>query len=320
MKGLGYFEKLSLAARWFLPQEEAESTIEDYRDILLELHASEEARERFGPPVKLIIGLGEPEKMRRWHFYFAMMALCAFAPLFRIIFAGLGRDYHNMFLIGENTIFCGIFFLFGLEIILRGSYEKKLFWFLIVVLGAATGFLWMRDSWLPIRYTGLRFGAPLFMWVGAGISFLCFGFRKRKGKISKTAIAMMVFALLVVAGMYCFAMYSLQYFNIFLSAADAIRIACGCLTVLFFAGALVSLVLARIADPRWRSVFILCLTGLVVCFEVHHVLWNMSPDFWQASGGYRRDNYPNPAVRNQMAVELSWSAGIGVALAAFGLL
>ena len=36
MKRFGYFEKLSLAARWFLPQDEAESVIDDYRDILSE--------------------------------------------------------------------------------------------------------------------------------------------------------------------------------------------------------------------------------------------------------------------------------------------
>lgn len=33
MKRFDYFEKLSLAARWFLPREEAESVIDDYRDF-----------------------------------------------------------------------------------------------------------------------------------------------------------------------------------------------------------------------------------------------------------------------------------------------
>ena len=32
MKRWGYLEKLSLAARWFLPREEAEGVISDYRD------------------------------------------------------------------------------------------------------------------------------------------------------------------------------------------------------------------------------------------------------------------------------------------------
>lgn len=50
MKRLGYFEKLSLAARWFLPNEEAESVIDDYREILGELSSPEEAFERFGEP------------------------------------------------------------------------------------------------------------------------------------------------------------------------------------------------------------------------------------------------------------------------------
>ena len=59
MKRLGYFEKLSLAARWFLPQDEAESVVDDYKDILREIGGQEEAVKRFGPPWKPVIELSE---------------------------------------------------------------------------------------------------------------------------------------------------------------------------------------------------------------------------------------------------------------------
>ena len=42
MKRFGYFEKLSLAARWFLPQDEAGSVVDDYKDILREIGGPEE--------------------------------------------------------------------------------------------------------------------------------------------------------------------------------------------------------------------------------------------------------------------------------------
>ena len=69
MKGLGYFEKLSLAARWFLPREEAQGMEEDYRDILMEVEGPEEAVKRFGTPVRLARGLADGKKVRRWHFF-----------------------------------------------------------------------------------------------------------------------------------------------------------------------------------------------------------------------------------------------------------
>ena len=68
MKGLGYFEKLSLAARWFLPREEAQEMEEDYRDILMEVEGSEEAVKRFGTPVRLA-----RLRDRRWR---AVVILC----------------------------------------------------------------------------------------------------------------------------------------------------------------------------------------------------------------------------------------------------
>ena len=59
MKKFGYFENLSLAARWFLPWEEAKGVIEDYRDILMEVKGPEEAVKRFGTPVQAVLATAD---------------------------------------------------------------------------------------------------------------------------------------------------------------------------------------------------------------------------------------------------------------------
>ena len=73
MKCLCYFKKLSLAARWFVPQDEAESVVDDYKDILREIGGREEAVERFGPPWKPVIELSDRRKVLRWHSFLALL-------------------------------------------------------------------------------------------------------------------------------------------------------------------------------------------------------------------------------------------------------
>lgn len=86
MKRLGYFEKLSLAARWLLPNDEAESMVEDYKDILYEVSGPEEALERFGKPWKPVMELADRKEVRRWHVAFIYMMFCTlFPPLYNIL-------------------------------------------------------------------------------------------------------------------------------------------------------------------------------------------------------------------------------------------
>ena len=70
MKRLGYLEKLSLAARWFLPYEEAVEIIEDYREMIAGGEDGK-AEERFGPPVKAVLKVAEPVKRWVWSLFFA---------------------------------------------------------------------------------------------------------------------------------------------------------------------------------------------------------------------------------------------------------
>lgn len=84
MKRLGYFEKLSLAARWLLPNEEAGSVIEDYREILGELSSPDEAGERFGKPWRAAWAV-DRKSARRWHLIFLVFSVLVFVPYLLIL-------------------------------------------------------------------------------------------------------------------------------------------------------------------------------------------------------------------------------------------
>lgn len=81
MKGFGYLERLSLAARWFLPQREAEEMIEDYRDMISEIGEGN-AEETLGAPIKAVLAVADRGHGIRWHGAFLFMALCGAGPLF----------------------------------------------------------------------------------------------------------------------------------------------------------------------------------------------------------------------------------------------
>lgn len=82
MKKFGYFENLSLAARWFLPWEEAKGVIEDYRDILMEVKGPEEAVKRFGTPVQAVLATADRKNIVIRHFMLLLFAVLSFLPVF----------------------------------------------------------------------------------------------------------------------------------------------------------------------------------------------------------------------------------------------
>ena len=137
MKRFDYFEKLSLAARWFLPREEAESVIDDYRDILSEVGGQEEARERFGRPWGPVMELADSKKVRRWHMFLTIMVFCALTPLLTIIWEKIGGPYIYFLEPAGDIILCGIVYMFGLEAILGGSNSKILTWVSVTILSVA---------------------------------------------------------------------------------------------------------------------------------------------------------------------------------------
>lgn len=309
MKGLGYYEKLSLAARWFLPREEAEGVIEDYRDILREVEGPEEAVKRFGTPGKLARGLADHKEVRRWHLMLALMLFCFFSPYFIWEFDHFfGNTYlfgvmrwYNPFgssNLGANFVSAWLVFFLGIEILDAGSYKQPLrtVLFIGLILTSLLFFCFLTDGLVELFCKMCLQNGPrpvdgdfskLFIYrfvdsfsreyvqllIGALASFAAFGFGgKWKKPLSKPLLFSLIGAFVLAAVPGGFLLYSVHV-NVYPLAyhLEWVRWGTVCLFVVLVLGGLASLALARMWDPRWRSVLILCMAGLAVCYYLHGI-------------------------------------------------
>lgn len=324
MKRLGYFEKLSLAARWFLPQDEAESVVDDYKDILREIGGQEEAVKRFGPPWKPVIELSDRRKVLRWHSFLALLFFCALVPVIDIILEGTGFYFSNS---AGDLLLCGIMYLFGLDVILGGLNSKVITWVSVVVLTLAGIFLFMlhpleliSNLLAPLKRAVFGRDFPIcfqieyFIIIGAAISMVYFGFGGKRGKhIKKSLILGFAAVLFVIACVYGFVMYCF-YVDFSLMMYFEIITACEIAAVLLFIGALLSIIMAKMFDYRWRAVYILCIMGIVICFEAHNLWWNMNPSVYNEYG------MPTAMWVKEVTTFLTWDLGYGLVLAAISFL
>lgn len=336
MKGLGYFEKLSLAARWLLPREEAEGMMDDYRDILLELEGPQEALERFGPPGRLVRGLAEEKKVRRWYFWFAVTVFLVIGPC--AVYFSTYRQGNISYGMSDMFLCCIVFFA-GFWVILAGSYHKAMTAALTVLLAGVVGFLYylgpsraLTDlynrltGWHHIIRIGLpwRHEAASCFFVAALITLVLFGFRGRlKKKMSKFLIVSLCLAALGVAGIFVFCWYSFYVDAGLILHLGWVKGGCFFAGGLCLAGALFSIVMARMYDRRWRAVWILCLTGLALCLDLHYLTWNWSACLWQLVRDYEAGNTAWTATYiavEPLASELPIYFESSMVLAALGLI
>ncbi len=337
MKRFDYFEKLSLAARWFLPREEAESVIDDYRDILSEVGGQEEARERFGRPWGPVMELADSKKVRRWHMFLTIMIFCALTPLLTIIWEKIGGPYIYFLEPAGDIILCGIVYMFGLEAILGGSNSKILTWVSVTILSVAgIVALFMHPIELldalfsPIermifgRNFPNYFKAEHLIFISAIISFIYFGFGKKwKQSLKRSLIFGICAIVLAILCLYGFVIY---YFNVdsgLMLHMSIVIIIYDISAVLLFFGAVLSVAMAKMFDSRWRAVYILCVTGIVICLEANSIFWNMSPSIWahsEGSGIIPTDEFAQ-SITTLFTWDLGyWDLGYGLVLAAVGLL
>lgn len=335
MKRLGYFEKLSLAARWFLPNEEAESMVEDYKDILNEVRGPEEALEHFGPPWKAVMELADRKKVRRWHMFFIMMAFCAVVPaVFLFIQYATGNYFYMMEKVSGTFVFLALY-MFGLDIILGGSNSKTMTWISIAVLTAvevivfSLGPMEVLDSILlnPIKETFLggwfptRTYTEYYMVIGGVLALIYFRFGKKlKRPISKPLIFSLMAAVLAVASLYGFVMFCFHVDFGPMLHIFRLRILSDVMAVLFLIGAIAGIVMARMVDSRWRSLYIICIMGIVLCFETHNLFWNMGPSLWVFVDGYNSGVVPDADWVHKVTFYFTKDIAIGTVMAAVGLL
>ena len=335
MKRLGYFEKLSLAARWLLPNDEAENMVEDYKDILYEVSGPEEALERFGPFWKPVMELADRKKIRRWHIAFAYMLFCTVFPPLYCILNGWFFDAEFCF----NILVTGLILWDYWEVLLAGKYSKRI----LLLLGAAGSVLIVLFGMvmpahiiaiLNLPYSLIPYEPQTFA-IGAIISLLYFGFKKMKNrKFSKPLLFGICLMFLAVAGIYGFVYYSFYISIDLLAYHERFFMVCfGLLLAFFFFGAIAGIFLAKLYDRRWRAVFILALLGTLICM----VLVNLaSRHYFEPNGSvknifsvfYNR-NYPDYIFSNQWGsninvideifISYSWYTAIGGGLALIGL-
>lgn len=343
MKRLGYFEKLSLAARWFLPHDEAVSMVEDYKDILYEVSGPEEAVERFGPPWKPVMELADRKKVRRWHMYFILMIFCAFVPFMTIIWEKAMHDcylMYNYFYFLEpagDVLLCGVAYMFGLDIIMGGSHSRALTRMSVVLLTAVGIFIVLLhpakllDTLLsPIDR--MVFGRNLsdsieieyYLIIGGIISMFYFGLGKKRGKpLPKLLIICLCTALFAAACVYGFLMYCfhVDFWPMFHNIS-IMNLVFEIAAMLFLLGAIDGIVMAKMADPRWRAAYILCIMGIILCFEVHNQWWNMDPSIWivQVVDGYCVEMAPTSEWAHAVTKYCTCDLACGIILAAVGLL
>lgn len=331
MKRWGYLEKLSLAARWFLPREEAEGVISDYRDILLEVEGPEEALKRFGPPVKLVRGLAEPKKVRKWHYFFAMLLFLMISPCLLYFFCyRRGILYYEL----SDLFLCGAMFFAALWVVLAGSYQKRAVVLLTLLLAGFMGFVYSCGPTRALtnlynRLAGwhqpLRIGLPwgyevnFFFFAAALIMLLLFGLgsrpKQRMPGFLTVSLCLAAWGVAVVCGFCLYGFYVDMGLLLHLGWVKAGSLCAGGLC---FAGALFSIVMARLWDRRWRAVGILCLTGLAMCMGLQELVWNWSPCLWQLVRDYEAGMATAVAVE-PLAFQAPLYFGIGAVLAALGL-
>lgn len=276
MKGLGYFEKLSLAAHWFLPREEAEDTIRDYRELLEDM-GEKAFKRKFGGPVRAAVFSADKRKIWMWQ------GACGFLLLFGVFLAlgfcfGINPffefplfDWQALFIF--LIIFCLVFWL-GTGWALGRSFSKResiLFFSLLTVFSVIGGFAVFEllvycfpmiyfDSYYP-EYT-ISFAAVF--------ALLWFGFQKREKQrlprlLLAGLIAVMLFFLTFTALSFRFLCVDMQpHFGFGPRIVSLMRI----LILLLCMSLIAALVMARVSDvyPQY---------SLYCCFdyydESHHL-------------------------------------------------
>ena len=173
-----YFEKLSRAVRWRLPEKEAKEVLADYEEILAEKPAEldEAALRSLGEPSAAAAALTNRSVYRRWLVAFGTMALCVVLPW---LLLSRRAFYH------ELTFFVWVAFLVGAGVALYNfrfqrdlgckKCPKELMMWIGVLLVTATisalvlcGLIFELWTLLPDRMYGIT--ACWALWISGSVA------------------------------------------------------------------------------------------------------------------------------------------------------
>ena len=152
-----YFSRLSLWARWYLPEKEAAEVLEDYREIV-EGRSEEELRRDIGKPKDAVRCLVLPKTYHRWLMVFGMLAACELVP------AMMSVNQFFLLPIPYFIRYSALAFAIGISLLWfrrEGRREERfpkavLFWMVLLLIGMLwAGFLaWavLSENWTTIGF------------------------------------------------------------------------------------------------------------------------------------------------------------------------
>ena len=249
-----YLSKLSRAARWCLPPAEAAEVVEDYRDLIEQEPKSEEALRRdLGSPWSAARQLVQPKAYRRWVAVFVVLAACILLPAALPLLAELMEPaifrFPALDLPWRIYSFCGAIVPF------RGIF---------LLIGMALALVWFRRRSREERRWSLPKGvAPLLALLLAGM-----------------ALEWMNAWILLIAPVKLWEGLTSEIAAVLRLVMTLDMFAMGAIGLL-------ALVRARIADRRWRAVYILALAGSILGMSVF-ALWH-SMDVSFGTAGWQRE-------------------------------
>lgn len=239
-----YMTRLEGWARWMLPPREAEDVIADYRDIV----ADDELRRGLGKPREVIAPLTTKKAYRAWLAVFAAMAACILIPADSPLPLGLYPVWYTLF--------------------------------------SPDGFI------IP--------GVPMFLWfmmTGLTLSLIWFRPRRGEGKAPlPRSILIVLAALLAVMGLIWWTFWQITLYPDGALANPVFLLPYGFwwpLADIYVGGNLLSfllewsavplaavgmtgLVKARVRDRRWRAVYFLSLSVMMLALAVLALLTSMA--------------------------------------------
>lgn len=247
-----YMARLERAARWRLPRQEAEDVIADYRDIVGNPPRTEEQlRREVGDPeqvVKLLVS--PPKAYRAWLAAFWGMAACIALPALGpwpfegLYFPELFGDFPTW-----NLYFRPLWELFI-------SYHSP-FPYLYLIVGLAAALVWFRRP-----KGGAR--APLPRIIPIWLA------------VTAVPLAAIWWLLLQMDGFPDALLWRLladSSRHIPLGPIISLTTVWVCFALAILGVA--ALVKARTGDRRWRAVYAMALTAVIVCLSVIAILNNM---------------------------------------------
>lgn len=252
-----YMTRLERWARWMLPRQEAEDVIADYRDIVGSPPRPDgELLQELGRPRSVIRPLARTKQYCTWLAVFAVMAACILLPADSPLPGGLYPLWFNLFYTDiPGFTFCRLFLIAGLALSLvwfrpgQGEAKAPLPRSMIITLAAllAVMALVWWTFWQVTLYPEGALANPVFHLP------MGFWWPMGGGYIGGNLLS-------------------------FLLEWGAIPLAVVGMT---------GLVKARLCDRRWRAVYFLSLSVLMLAFAVLALLTSMdvtsSPDTWWIS-------------------------------------